>query len=68
LRELLGQVPAPAVEATERADEAPVLPPCPCCGGRMIVIEVIERKTRSRHQPDSDFWVLHIDIRSTLDS
>jgi hypothetical protein len=53
LRELLGQVPAPAVEATERADEAPVLPPCPCCGGRMIVIEVIERETRSRYQPPS---------------
>ncbi len=60
LRELLGQVPAPAVEATERADEAPVLPPCPCCGGRMIVIEVIERETQSRYQPPS-FALIRID-------
>jgi hypothetical protein len=54
LRVLL-QVPAPAIEATEResptpADEAPVLPPCPCCGGRMIVIEIIERERRSRYE------------------
>ena len=60
LRELLGQVPAPAVEATERADEAPVLPPCPCCGGRMIVIEIIERETRSRYQAPP-FAVIRID-------
>lgn len=26
-------------------------PPCQCCGGRMIVIEVFERGTTPRHQP-----------------
>jgi hypothetical protein len=64
LRVLL-QVPAPAIEATGReshtpADEAPVLPPCPCCGGRMIVIEIIERETRSRYQAPP-FAVIRID-------
>ena len=38
-RKLL-DVPAPASEAdgTEPADD-PSLPPCPCCGGRMIIVE-----------------------------
>jgi hypothetical protein len=26
-------------------------PPCPCCGGRMIVVEVFERGATPRHQP-----------------
>jgi hypothetical protein len=64
LRVLL-QVPALAIEATERgshtpADEAPVLPPCPCCGGRMIVIEIIERERRSRYEAPP-FAVIRID-------
>ena len=28
-----------------------VLPPCPCCGGRMIVIEIFERGTQPRYRP-----------------
>ena len=28
-----------------------VLPPCPCCGGRMIVIEFFERGTQPRYRP-----------------
>jgi Putative transposase/Transposase zinc-binding domain len=50
MRELLGQVPPLVEESTAPepavpVEEAPVLPPCPCCGGRMIVIEIIERGT-----------------------
>ena len=54
-RELLG-VPPPVTEAktstTPQADQPSVLPrPCPCCGGRMIVIEVFERGSEPRHRP-----------------
>jgi len=53
-RELLA-VPAPAVEpepesAAENAER--VHPrPCPCCGARMLVIEVFTRGQTPRHQP-----------------
>ena len=47
LRELLGQLLPPeekgtAPEPVAPVEDTPVLPPCPCCGGRMIVIEIIE--------------------------
>jgi hypothetical protein len=29
-------------------------PPCPCCGGRMIIIETFERGTNARAPPSSD--------------
>jgi hypothetical protein len=57
-RELLG-VPPPAPRAKpEIVDEDGVihedtstLPPCPCCGGRMAIIEWFERGCLPRHQP-----------------
>jgi hypothetical protein len=36
-------------------------PPCPCCGGRMIVIEVFERGTTPRHQPTAPTRAIRID-------
>ena len=49
-RDLLG-VPAPQDEpddADASADEPPTsLLPCPCCGGRMIIIEIFERGSTS---------------------
>jgi hypothetical protein len=49
-RELLS-VPA-SVEAPEPENDDPcVLPsPCPCCGGRMLVIETFDRGSISRHK------------------
>ncbi|HEX7198841.1 MAG TPA: IS91 family transposase, partial [Dongiaceae bacterium] len=41
LRELLGSAPPPEEEVASSSQDEPaetVLPPCPCCGGRMIVI------------------------------
>jgi hypothetical protein len=55
LRELLGAAP-PAEKAASPAQDRPaeaVLPPCPCCGGRMTVIEFFERGTLPRYRPPS---------------
>jgi Putative transposase/Transposase zinc-binding domain len=51
LRELLGTAPPPvqkeaSLDQDQLADK--VLPPCPCCGGRMIVIEFFERGMQPR--------------------
>jgi Putative transposase len=50
LRELLGAMP-PAQPQDEPAET--VLPPCPCCGGRMKVIEFFERGSLPRYRPFS---------------
>ena len=36
-------------------------PPCPCCGGRMIVIEVFERGAAPRYQPTAPISAIRID-------
>ena len=55
-RYLLG-VPAPQDEgddADANADEPPTsLLPCPCCGGRMFIIEIFERGSTPRTRPSS---------------
>jgi hypothetical protein len=56
-RKLLA-VPSPskAAETPEAttADEPRVLPrPCPCCGGRMIIIETFARGSEPKHRPAS---------------
>ena len=43
-------------------DEPCVLPrPCPCCGGRMIIIETFERGSEPRHKPTPMPPVIRID-------
>jgi predicted Zn-ribbon and HTH transcriptional regulator len=39
----------------------PSKPTCPCCGGRMIIIEVFERGCRPRHQPTAPTNRIRID-------
>jgi hypothetical protein len=53
LHELLGSAPPAGKEASSSQDEPAetVLPPCPCCGGRMIVIEFFERGMQPRYRP-----------------
>jgi len=56
LRELLGCAPLPAEKVASPSQNEPaeaVWPPCPCCGGRMIVIEFFERGTQPRYRPPS---------------
>jgi predicted Zn-ribbon and HTH transcriptional regulator len=46
-------------EPTNAAD--PGKPSCPCCGGRMIVIEVFARGATPRHRPTGPATVIRID-------
>ena len=56
-RELLNVPPPEPMASTETVDEDGViqedssLPPCPCCGGRMVIIEWFERGCLPRHRP-----------------
>ena len=53
-RELLAVPPRPKEPETPKAviDEPRALPrPCPCCGGRMIVIETFARGCEPKHRP-----------------
>ena len=64
-RELLAVAPPPPKpEPAEPpgADEPRVLPtPCPCCGGRMHIIEVFARGIEPRHRPTPMRAVIRID-------
>ena len=49
VRQLLGVAP-PVVDAAP-AEPDDVRPPCPCCGGRMVIIEAFERWRQPRAPP-----------------
>jgi Putative transposase/Transposase zinc-binding domain len=53
LRELLGAMPSDEASSSQDRPAETVLPPCPCCGGRMTVIEFFERGTLPRYRPPS---------------
>ena len=48
-RELLAVSNSQADSASAAVD--PSAPTCPCCGGRMIIIEVFKRGSAPRHPP-----------------
>ena len=50
-RQLLAVTP-PAADDTS-VEPADPRPPCPCCGGHMIIVEIIERRYQSRAPPPS---------------
>jgi hypothetical protein len=58
-RELLA-VAKPEGQPTSAAVD-PGKPACPCCGGRMIIIEVFERGASPRHQPTAPANRVRID-------
>ena len=64
LRQLLA-VPAPKPEVDDVEDKAaaskPLAPACPCCGGRMVIIETFERGATPRHRPTTPIRRLRID-------
>jgi hypothetical protein len=61
-RQLLA-VPQPQNDTADAPDgnDPPLTPPCPCCGGRMIVIETFERGCSPRHQPTASMVAIRID-------
>jgi predicted Zn-ribbon and HTH transcriptional regulator len=58
-RELLA-APKPQGEPVDDAADHNK-PSCPCCGGRMIIIETFERGATPRHQPTSPVIAIKID-------
>jgi hypothetical protein len=61
VRKLLNLAPT-AVEATSDTDPPqPLAHPCPCCGGRMIIIETFETGCQPRHRPTTPLAVIRID-------
>ena len=58
-RELLA-VSKPEGQPTGAAVD-PSKPTCPCCGGRMIIIEVFERGATPRYRPTSPTIVIRVD-------
>jgi hypothetical protein len=58
-RELLAVAKPPAEPTTGAVD--PGKPTCPCCGDRMIIIEVFERGATPRYQPSAPTSVIRID-------
>ena len=44
------QIPTDDAAAVETSDPPALSYPCPCCGGRMIIIETFERGSSPRHQ------------------
>jgi Putative transposase/Transposase zinc-binding domain len=62
-RELLAvTVHHPETDAPDQANaQEPNLPACPCCGGRMIIIETFERGCRPRYRPSASSAAIRID-------
>ena len=53
-RELFSIAPTHSEPSNTEADEPPMHPlPCPCCGGRMIIVETFERGSTPRTCPTS---------------
>jgi Putative transposase/Transposase zinc-binding domain len=50
-----------AAGANTTTDPSPPSHPCPCCGGRMIIIEIFRRGSTPRHRPDAPKAAIRID-------
>ena len=50
-RQLLAVAPPAADDTSVEPTDA--RPPCPCCGGHMVIVEIIERRYQSRAPPPS---------------
>jgi hypothetical protein len=64
-RELLALplLPIDAIKAASINTNEPQTPehPCPCCGGRMIIIETFERGSSPRYRPTAPIAAIRID-------
>jgi hypothetical protein len=46
---------------SETSEPNPLSHPCPCCGGRMIIIETFQRGASPRYRPAPSTAVIRID-------
>jgi len=64
-RELLNAPPPQTqsddAEASKPDEPRTLAQACPCCGGRMIIIETFERGSTPRHQPTDPMIAIRID-------
>ena len=67
VRKLLNLAP-PAADASTKTQQTsntdpaqPLAHPCPCCGGRMFIIETFEPGYRPRHRPTAALAAIRID-------
>jgi hypothetical protein len=62
VRKLLNPAP-PATEETSETDPAqPLAHPCPCCGGRVFVIETFAAGCQPRHRPIAPRAAIRIEL------
>jgi len=64
-RQLLGsqksQGQAANTDSNHGNDTPTLVRPCPCCGGRMVIIEIFERGSTPRHRPTAPIIAIRID-------
>ena len=68
-RELIAQAASPQPPRPAKQDEATAgteatdkpIHPCPCCGGRMIIIETFEAGSTPRHRPTASAIAIRVD-------
>jgi hypothetical protein len=61
VRKLLDLAPSAAEQMSDTDPAQPLAHPCPCCGGRMIIIETFEAGCQPRHRPTTPLAVITID-------
>jgi len=52
---------ASTATSSETSEPKPLSHPCPCCGGRMIIIETFQRGSSPRNRPAASTAVIRID-------
>ena len=52
---------APNAGSTDASEPQTLSHPCPCCGGRMIIIETFERGRAPRYRPTAPIVAIRID-------
>jgi hypothetical protein len=50
VRELLNVAPPVSAQTSDTDQTKPLEHPCPCCGGRMVIIETFEAGCQPRHR------------------
>jgi Putative transposase len=61
VRKLLDLAPSAAEHMSDTDPAQPLAHPCPCCGGRMIIIEAFEAGCQPHHRPTAPLVTIGID-------